>query len=217
MEGMASADLSGIPAPTAPKYLQNPTPLKLVTEDFGWDSLSEAEINEYLEAEAYSAHIGQFIHKGSSLDKLREELPFVPTVNWMELTKDVKTPIDITVHHTSTQLHQLHESLAELHRKYEQRVNYFKAKVKNITTIENSNRSKEYSKAVAEVDNKNAELRAKYESEITIYRDKCTAAQNLVADIKHDKVKAIAAMRINVDPRFQAVVDRFKPKDQAEE
>ena len=42
-------------------------------EDWAWDQLSSSEYNEYLEAEAFASHVGQFIHKGGVLDKLRTE------------------------------------------------------------------------------------------------------------------------------------------------
>lgn len=52
-------------------------PEALVNESWGWNQLSQAEYSEYLEQEAYAAHIGQFIHKDSVLDRLRNELPKV--------------------------------------------------------------------------------------------------------------------------------------------
>ena len=52
-----------IEAPQRPKTEVRVLPF-LVDENWGWDQLTTAEYNEYLEAEAYASHIGQFIHKG---------------------------------------------------------------------------------------------------------------------------------------------------------
>ena len=51
-----------VEAPIRPTTISEALPIE-VKEDFGWDQLTAAEYNEYLEAEAYASHIGQFIHK----------------------------------------------------------------------------------------------------------------------------------------------------------
>jgi hypothetical protein len=119
-----------------------------VNEKWGWDQLTVAEYNEFLEAEAFAAHIGQFIHKGGKLDQLRAELPTIKTLEFMEIETGKKTPMTISVHHKADDLMELHEELAGLHRGYEQKVNYFKAKVKNAVTAENARIAKE--NAIAE-------------------------------------------------------------------
>jgi hypothetical protein len=48
----------------------------------------------------------------------------------MNIKDGEKTPVEIKIHHNSEDLLKIHEELAALHRQYEQRVNYFKAKVK---------------------------------------------------------------------------------------
>ena len=55
-----------------------------------------------------------------------------------EVQDGKKTPVKVTKHHHSQSLMQLHEDIAEQHRQYEQRVNYFKAKVKNLVSDENA-------------------------------------------------------------------------------
>ncbi len=65
-----------VEAPKRPETISENLPLE-VSEEFGWDTLTAAEYNEYLEAEAYASHIGQFIHKKGTLDRLRAELPTI--------------------------------------------------------------------------------------------------------------------------------------------
>jgi hypothetical protein len=77
------------------------------------------------------------------LDELRSELPTIKTLEWIEVESGKKTPLKVSVHHTSEELGVLHEKLAATHRNHEQRVNYFKAKVKNLVTSENARIAKE--------------------------------------------------------------------------
>ena len=180
-----------------------------VVEEWGWEKLTASELNEFVEAEAFASHIGQFIHKNSVLDKLRVELPKVPALEWMEVHTGVKSPVTIVKHHTDEDLLKLHEKLAFDHRKHEQRVNYFKAKVKDLVTNENARIAKLNSTTINEGNAKNAELEKEYN---LAYRK----ANNLVNQQKAEfektrqaDIKTIASTRILVDARFQKTVDLF--------
>jgi hypothetical protein len=109
-----------------------------VEEAWGWAQLSDSEYSEYLQEEALASHLGQFIHKNGKLSELRRELPNISTLEWFEVEDGRKTPVKVTKHHHPSSLMELHEEVAELHRKHEQRVNYFKAKVKNLVSDENA-------------------------------------------------------------------------------
>ena len=114
-----------------------------VSEDWGWEQIKSSEYNEFLEAEAFAAHIGKFIHKGGKLDDLRSQLPNISSIEFMEIEVGKKTPMRVLKHHTQEQLLGIHEQLAVLHREYESKVNYFKSKVKNNVTTENARIAKE--------------------------------------------------------------------------
>ena len=185
------------------KYLDN------VSEEWGWQQLSTSEYNEYLEAEAYAAHIGQFIHKNCPLDVLRKELSTMKTLQWMDIKHGEKSPLEIIIHHTPQQLLKVHEELAALHRKYEQRVNYFKAKVKNLVTEENARVARCNSDEQSRVNSENAILLNEYQTAYALYQQEDhKLAQDYEAK-RQDAIKSIAALRIAVDPRFQPVIDMF--------
>ncbi len=212
------ADDSVIEMPEKPKFV-NPSVNMLpeVGEDWGWSQLSIVESNEFLEAEAYAAHIGQFIHSGMPLDVLRTELVKLPAIEWMEIKTGEKTPVTIKKHHSPEQLMSTHEVLAKLHRDFEQRVNYFKSKVKNITTLENARIAKHNADAQNDAQNTNNQLQAAYE---TAYKAYSEAVKSLNAEFektRQAKIKEIASMRIGVDARFQKVVDTFLTKVTEEE
>lgn len=194
--------------PSIPNYTDFRA-VPMIGEDFGWEQLSSNEFSEYLEAEAYAAHIGQFIHKGGILDELRKELPGIKTLDWMEITAGVRTPIVVAPHHTSEQLLNHHEALAVLHRKYEQRVNYYKAKVKNLVTEENARISRENADKIGTMSKENELLRASYISLFTIYQEAVRKEKEAFEAKRQDDTKLIAALRISVDPRFQDTVDAF--------
>ena len=203
-----------VEAPLCEK-LESPVLLKPVDENWGWNQLTVSEYNEYLESEAFASHIGQFIHKGGKLDLLRSELPNIKTLEWIEVEAGKKTPLKVSVHHTAEELGDLHEKLAELHRKHEQRVNYFKAKVKNMVTSENARIAKENAQAEATCNEKNQKVLEAYNKQKEEWQGNYRKASHLFEEERQKEIEAVAALRIAVDPRFQPVIDMFL-KDVAE-
>ena len=194
--------------PVRPKTISETIPTE-VDEDFGWDTLSTAEYNEYLEAEAYASHIGQFIHKGGKLDKLRAELPTIKTLEFMEIEVGKKTPMKVSIHHTAEQLLSVHEQLAALHRGFEQRVNYFKSKVKNATTSENARIQKERGIIQARVNNENAEAANNYKLAYDKWSGEERQAQHEFEEKRQARIQEAVNLKIEVAERFQDVVDEF--------
>jgi len=196
------------PAPTREPNIQ-PEVLVQVGEDWGWEQLSMDEYNEFIEAEAYASHIGQFIHKGGTLDRLRAELPKIQLLEFMEVEIGKKTPVKVNVHHKPEDLLKTHEELAALHRGYEQRVNYFKSKVKNAVTKENARISKINADAQAEANEKNAlvmnEYSKKKESWLADYKK---ASLDFETE-RQNRISEAVNLKIQVDARFQPVVDEF--------
>jgi len=133
-----------------------------VGEEFGLSQLTVSEYNEMLEVEAYASHIGQFIHKNGVLDKLRTELPKIKTLEWIEIEDKKKTPMNVVVHHTPEQLLNIHNELAAKHRQYEQKVNYYKAKIKDLTTMENARIARLNTESIAESNAHNSIVNNEY-------------------------------------------------------
>lgn len=196
-----------------PKRPEMATPqLKAEVDDqWGWDQLTTAEMAEYWEAEARAAVIGQFIHKGGKLDQLRKELPSLVPIEWFVAPghEGKAHPVSLDIHHTEDGLWDIHEKLASVHREYEQRVNYFKAKVKNLVTLKNAEINKDNSQEMQRVRSLNESAYAEYNKEHQSWLDK-TQVENKEFEAERLKtIKEISALRISVDPRFQPVVDKF--------
>lgn len=180
-----------------------------VNEDWGWDQLSTSEYNEFLESESYASHIGQFIHKNGKLDQLRSELPTIKTLEWIEVESGKKTPLKVKIHHTAEELGGLHEKLAELHRNHEQRVNYFKAKVKNMVTSENARIAKDNANAESVCNEKNQRLIDIFNKEREEWQANYRKASHLFEEERQKEIEKVAALRIEVDSRFQSTIDMF--------
>jgi len=198
----------GVEEPLRPREVSEVLPSE-VGEEWSWDQLTQAEYNEYLEAEAYASHIGQFIHKRGTLDRLRAELPNIKTLEFMEIEVGKKTPLKVTIHHTSEQLLTIHEELAALHRGYEQRVNYFKAKVKNAVTSENARIQRERADIQSTANAENEKLRREYTDACSkFYEERKRASQEFEAK-RQERIQEAANLKINVAERFQGVIDTF--------
>ena len=194
--------------PVRPTTISKNLPME-VDEDFGWDTLTTSEYNEFLEAEAYASHIGQFIHKGGRLDRLRAELPTIKTLEFMEIEVGKKTPLKVTVHHTPLQLLAIHEELAALHRGYEQKVNYFKSKVKNAVTSENARIQKERGNIQGEVNQQNSDLANAYKLAYEQWSADQYKAQHEFEEKRQGRIQDAVNLKIEVAQRFQDVVNEF--------
>jgi len=206
----ASADLSEVVYPEKPKFIDpSKSSLAQVNENWGWEQLNVAELNEYLEAEAFASHIGQFIHKDGILTGLRNELPNIPAIEWMVIKDGIKSPIDIAVHHKADKLLRIHNELATVHREYEQRVNYFKAKVKNLVTKENARIAKhnaDLQNAAAKVNN---DFQLIFETASKKANEKFNDIRVEFEKTRQARITKIAGMRIDIDARFQKTIDEF--------
>ena len=180
-----------------------------VEDSWGWSQLTDSEYSEYLQEEALASHLGQFIHKNGKLSELRRELPNISTLEWFEVEDGKKTPVKVTKHHHPSSLMELHEEVAELHRKHEQRVNYYKAKVKNLVSDENARIQKENANKAAEFLKLEKELNQNYQLEMDAYNGEVLRLTMEFNSQRELDIKAAAALRINVDPRFQDVIDLF--------
>jgi hypothetical protein len=180
-----------------------------VDEKWGITKLTLTEYNEFLEVEALAAHIGQFIHKDGKLDQLREELPYISELAWFELEQGKKTPIKVTLHHTSEQLMDIHNQLAALHRKYEQRVNYFKAKITRFFFDENIKISEENNNTIDLIKKENDQAMEKYAEEKRLFDIQDLQARQLFEKNRSEDLSKYSQLRIAIDPRFQPIINEI--------
>jgi hypothetical protein len=202
---------SNIEGPESPRYTE-PEYIDPVDEQWGWEQLSTNEYCEFLEAEAFASHIGQFIHGGGKLDKLRKELPTMELLEWAEIEDGKKTPVVVSAHHTSEYLADLHEDLSGLHREYEQKVNYYKAKVKNLVTLENARIARVNADNQSAANEVNDKLITEYKTARQAWLAQVSKATNEFEEARQKETAQIAALRIEVSPIFKEVIDGFLSK-----
>ena len=207
----------------ASRYVSKPRPemesydapalFKQVDEEWGWEQLDEGDINEYYDMEAKSAAIGKFIHKDGKLTKLRNELPNVPELEWMEVETGKKTPVIVTKHNDAVKLLALHDSLSVKHREVEQKVNYYKAKVKNLVTAENARIANVNSDLISAANKVNTEREEAYQAKMREWNSVNQKELNEFEKLRQERIKDVVNLRIDVPSRFQTVVDKFfKPE-----
>jgi hypothetical protein len=196
-----------VAAPEYPK-LKEATYIPLVDENWGWSQLSINEVNEYFEEEAYASHLGQFIHKDGPLDNLRKDLLNLKELEWMSKGTEY-CPVIVSAHHTPEGLLNLHNEIASLHRKHEQRVNYYKAKVKNLVSEENTKISEWNANAEMQASSENNLILTHYKNEVFLWESKKRKLSEEFEAIRSSNTRELSAYRISVDPRFQDLVDNF--------
>ncbi len=171
------------------------------------EQLSLEEINDFLSNEAYAAHYGQFIHKNSILAGLRDELPTVKLLEWIEIEAGKKSPVVVKTHHTQAQLSKLHEEFSALHRNAEQKVNYYKAKMKNLTTIENARIAQLNANEQTRVNDLNQTTREIFTNAAKAWRDAKKVAESEFEVTRNNKIQEASALRIKVSPLFKETID----------
>ena len=183
-----------------------------VSEEWGFEQLSLKEINDYTFNVAMAAHIGSFIHKGM-LVTLRNELPNINGIEWFEVKAGEKHPVINKKHHTIDELTAIHVDLANLHREYEQKVNYIKAKVKDLVSEKNAEIHKENQIRVSIVNDYNKTITADYSALMKEYNGKIAEMEQTFEKEKNEKIKEASKLRIVVNPRYKTLVDEYLKKD----
>lgn len=183
--------------------------LSTVDNEWAKNQLSLEEANEFLLQETIAAHVGQTIHNRSMLDTLRKELPNIQLLEWMEVETGKKSPVVVEVHHTAEKLSGLHEEFSAIHREAEQKVNYIKAKMENLMTLENARIAEVNSEEVTRVSNLNASMREEYTNANKQWREGYKAAEQLFEAKRNKEVQEAAGLKIKTAPQFQKTVDEI--------
>lgn len=183
---------------------------KQVDFTYGWNQLSLAEKAEYLKLEATASIYGKSIHKDGHVTKLRNELSQLKEVNWMEIETGKKTPVIKKIHHNSADLLKLHTEINELYRQAESRLNYYKAKIKNLVTLENARLEGEYANKIVEINQQNEVKQQENAERIANYHNEVKRQTALFNQEKQNLIKEISELRIIIPEIFQSIVDELQ-------
>lgn len=183
--------------------------LKPVDETWAKGQLTLDEVNELYAVEAMASHIGQFIHKDSVLDRLRAELPNIKPLEWISIKDGERTPVTVETHHTQEQLLTVHEELSGLHRNANKRVNYFKAKIKDLVTTKNGEIAELNANEEGRVNAINKERQEAYAIVFKEWNGEYLKASQKFEAARNKEIQATASLKIEVSARFKPLVDEF--------
>lgn len=202
-------DLPVANVPAAPVKRQIPAPAKATDSDI-LENFSIKDLAEYWTLEAKAAHIGKRIHKGGIISNIREEI----LTNKDSVT--AFTPID-GKHYPITfqKVYEIEavslafDELQKVHREFEQKLNYYKARIQNGITELDAKRLSEY-RAAQEAEN------IRYNKEATDYNDAVRKFQDSVVlktaeneELRARKLREVSARKIAIPDELRDIYKQF--------
>ena len=166
----------------------------LLTEDEVKYSLPINELAEYLAYEAKAAHIGKKVHPNGIFEQWFNEIKNTPKVQITEINKDYIVEFDQVV--DEKDLYQIYFTLQKEYREAEQKVNYYKAKVKNLLNEKNQ-----------EINQKNRALQDKLSQDLEIQNSKNLALQAEINNLRGQKLKEVSELKIIIPNELQKTLD----------
>jgi len=104
---------------------------------------------------------------------------------------------------------EIHEELAALHRGYEQKVNYFKSKVKNSVTTQNAKVQKERGDIQARVNKQNSDTVNAYKIAYEQWTADERKAKHEFEEKRQGRIQEAVNLKIEVPQRFQGTINGF--------
>ena len=186
-----------------------------VSEEWGWEQLNLSEITDFLIAEAKASQLGQFIHKDGILDKLRKDLATLPDMKWLDKYVGggvTSLPVKIEKHHKAEDLLAFHEKFAMAHREAEMKVNYYKAKIKNLTSLKNAEIAKSNGDKMATYNEKSAAAQNLYTQQSNFFLNEVKKGKQLFEKTRLDEIRRVSALKIQIPLELQNTLDLFMDK-----
>ena len=194
-------------SPVKPKFV-DPKTSPRITEV----QLSEEDRIDYLIQESFASQIGKFIHKGEKLDTLRKEASNTPLVEWKKIDSNITIPVKNTIHTTPEELFKIHLQLVEIHRVHSQKLNYYKAKIKNQLADLNEENVKKNAEEYQKASSKYEKELQEYNEELRKYGERYHKALYTFQEEKEKEMKRIASLRIRIPEIFKPLVDTLLKK-----
>lgn len=166
----------------------------LLTEDEVKYSLPINELAEYLAYEAKAAHIGKKVHPNGIFEQWFNMIKNTPKVQINEINKDYIVEFDQVV--DEKDLYQTYFTLQKEYREAEQKVNYYKTKVKNLLNEKNQ-----------EINQKNKALQDKFSQDLEIQNSKNLALQAEINNLRGQKLKEVSELKIIIPNELQKTLD----------
>jgi hypothetical protein len=174
--------------PAVPALLPTPTEEDIKKE------LSVSELSEFLACEAKAAHLGKKVHPNGVFDKWFKDLKNTPPIQIHPENKDYV--IYLTQLVFEEDLYKIYFNLQKEYREAESKVNYYKAKIKNLL-----------SDKIREVNNINSETRKAYQEEVDKLNTENHTIRLEIHNKKLEKAKELSELKIIIPNSLQKTMD----------
>jgi len=184
-----------------------------VTEQDIIGEMSIADRAEYLRCESIAAHLGKKLHSRGLITIIRKQIQkFIPTrfhsLNNGNGVKDF--PVLRKKLYEIDEFEKIFFSLQEEHRSAEQKLNWFKANIKNEVTLRNAAiTAKEKEKYQDEIDQYNIAIR-NWNDEKSKHDQKITILKSSAEERRLRKIKEISELKIIIPEKLQTVLEFVK-------
>jgi len=189
------------------------SPLEHFTEADVLHSWTIAEIADYYAVEASAAHLGKKIHKAGFLSILRKDvLNFTPfrTQSFKDKGLDTDQPVVRTLVYSPEEINKIFFDLQDKHRSFEQKLNWYKARIKNELAVLNTNERVRYTKD-AQIANEEYQMaKSAYDLKRQAYLTKSNLYQNELEKRRIAEVTRVSALKIVVPIELEKTIDYIK-------
>jgi hypothetical protein len=183
------------------------------TEYTEWDIIGEmniAERAEYYSVEAKSAHIGKKIHNKGKISQLRDEiLNFknfrMVTYNGQNGTRDYAVKRELK--YNINEINDIFFYLQKKHREYEQKLNFYKADIKNKLATKNAEEKARYSKEYNEAKNVYENEMKEYNAAYKNFSNSYNSIVNEANEMQVNTINEISKWKIVVPNVFKEKID----------
>ena len=167
---------------------------KLLTEDEIKYSLPINELAEYLAYEAKAAHIGKKVHPNGIFEQWFNAIKNTPRVQINDVNKDYVVEFSQIV--DEKDLYSIYFNLQKEYREAEQKVNYYKAKIKNLLDEKNQ-----------KINQQNKAIYNKHREDLELQNSKNLSIQTKIDILRRDKAKEISALKIVIPNELQKTLE----------
>jgi hypothetical protein len=204
-----------------PKFTMEHPPVKYptnfppVTEDDVIGTFTVAERAEYLSLNSHASHLGKKLHHVGKITSIRRDLQKgtitdfkeLPNGNGMKTYIVKKTPL-----YNLEEFNKVFFDLQEKHRSFEQRLNYYKARIANEVTDGNAKIKQIYANEARALQLEYAEAIRPYNDAHKQYSADMLEYNTLLEKRRLELIKHISGLKIVIPEKLQHIIDETAAK-----
>lgn len=196
-------------APTMPVRVNITPPSKATDADI-LATFSVKDLAEYWTLEAKAAHIGKRIHKGGVVSNIREELLARKEDTTTFVQIDGKShPVNFTSVYNLDEVTESFDKLQSLHRDYEKKLNWYKARIQNGMSELDAKRQGDYKAAYETAANQfNSDIEA-YNGLVRLMNDSIVKQTAENEKARAEKLREVSAWKILIPDDLSEVYKQF--------